>query len=237
MTNPPLVSVIIAVKNGERFLAQAIESILNQTRRPHEIVVVDGGSTDRSKEIAESYDLVRCIDQSSEGFAAAWNEGIAVARGDLIAILDSDDWWAPGKLEAQVKHFVDDTDTQYCVTRMRFVLEPGHEPPPGFKPELLDSDHIAYMPSALMVRRDVFDLIGDFQTGWKISSDIEWFARAKDIPLKLAVVPEVMLYKRVHDSNLSYLDARALRFNGEIAGLLKQSIDRQRARRSAGDVA
>lgn len=235
MTNPLPVSVIIAVKNGERFLAQAIESVLNQTRPPHEVIVVDGHSTDGSRKLAESYDGVRCIDQVSTGFAAAWNEGIAAASGDLIAILDSDDWWAPDKLEVQVEQFVNDPDTQYCITRMRFVLEPGQEPPPGFKPELLATDHIAYMPSAVMVRRDVFEQIGDFQTSWQISSDVEWFARAKDFPLKLAVVPKVMLYKRVHDSNLSYLDARSLRFNKEIAGLLKQSIDRQRARRSAGD--
>jgi glycosyltransferase involved in cell wall biosynthesis len=234
MTSLPLVSVVIAVKNGERFLPQAIESALSQTRPPHEIIVVDGNSTDRSRQIAESYDSVSCIEQVSTGFAAAWNQGIAVARGDLIAILDSDDWWAPDKLEHQIRHFVDDPLTQYSVTRMRFVLEPGHEPPPGFKPELLAGDHIAYMPSALMVRRNVFAMVGDFQTGWEISSDVEWFARAKDYPLKLAVVPHVMLYKRVHDSNLSYLDARSLRFNREITGLLKQSIDRQRARRSAG---
>lgn len=233
MSERGLVSVVIAVRNGERFLAQAIESILAQTYQQREIVVVDGRSTDSSRRIATSYPGVRCVEQSGEGFADAWNVGIAAARGELIAILDSDDWWAAEKLSAQVGLLQNEPQLDYVITRMRFVLESGHVPPPGFKPELLEGDHVAYMPSALLARKSIFESLGGFVTDWKIASDVEWFARAKDSQLNLGIVPEVLLFKRVHDANLSYLDARSRRFNREVVGLLKQSIDRQRARASA----
>ncbi len=228
----PRVSVVIAVKNGERFLAQAITSVLSQSYPSHEIIVVDGRSTDASRTIATSYPEVRCLDQTGEGFADAWNIGIEAATGELVAILDSDDWWSPDKLSAQVELFRRDPQTDYAITRMRFVLETGHLSPPGFKPELLETDHIAYMPSALLCRKSVFETLGGFTTDLNIASDVEWFARAKDHRLVLGVVPEVLLFKRVHDANLSYLDARARQFNREVVGLLKQSIDRQRANKS-----
>ncbi|BCM88224.1 putative glycosyltransferase EpsH [Abditibacteriota bacterium] len=232
----PQVSAIVAVKNGERYLAQALESILSQDYPPLEVIVVDGGSSDESVKIAESYPKVRCINQRGEkGFADAWNQGIAVARGDLIAILDSDDWWTPGKLKAQVELLIAQPELDYSITRIRFALEEGKPCPPGFKPELLKTDHIAYMPSALLARKTMFEAMQGFKTDWAISSDIDWFARAKDMNFKLGIVPEVMLYKRVHDANLSYLDARTNHFNREIVGLLKQSLDRQRANRSKGD--
>lgn len=232
MSTSPLVSVVIAVKNGERFLAQAIDSVLAQTYENREIIVVEGRSTDASRQIATSYTGVRCLDQIGEGFADAWNVGISAARGELVAILDSDDWWSPEKLSEQVSLILSDPKTDYVITRMRFVLESGHSPPPGFKPDLLETDHIAYMPSALLVRKSVLDTIGGFSTDWKIASDVEWFARAKDRGLVPGIIPKVLLFKRVHDANLSYLDARTRRFNREVVGLLKQSIDRQRAKKS-----
>ena len=133
-TDSPLISVVIAVRNGERFLGQAIESVLSQTYSPVEIIVVDGRSTDTSRIIAESYSGVRCLEQAGNGFADAWNIGIGEAHGELIAILDSDDWWAPRKLAAQMELLQREPQTQYVITRMVFVLEPEIE---GVKKALL----------------------------------------------------------------------------------------------------
>jgi glycosyltransferase involved in cell wall biosynthesis len=228
--NSPRVSVIVAVKNGEKYLACALESILAQTYTDFEIIVVDGKSTDRSVEIAESYPKLRCIQQVGKGFAGAWNEGIAVANGEYIAILDSDDWWAEGKLEAQVAILDNQPEIDYVLTHMRFVLEPGTPYPPGFKPEWLNSEQTGRFPSAMLMRRSCFDTVGDFNMDWSITSDIEWFARAKDHGMKMAMVPEVMFFRRVHDSNLSHFDATTRNFSREIVGLLKESLDRQRGR-------
>ena len=86
MTGGKTISVIVPVKDGELYLAQALESIIGQTRPPEELIVVDGGSTDRSAEIAESYDEVTLIRQSGEGQAQAWNQGLDESSGDLIAL-------------------------------------------------------------------------------------------------------------------------------------------------------
>ena len=96
-----VVSVVMPVHNGERFLAEAIDSVLDQTYPHREIVVVDDGSVDRSAEIARSRP-VRYLRQANRGVAAARNAGLAVARGDFIAFLDQDDTWLPHKLEAQL---------------------------------------------------------------------------------------------------------------------------------------
>ena len=226
MLREPSVSVVMPVKNGEPFLAQAIESVLAQTRPAHEIVVVDGASSDRSAEIARSFPLVRCLAQAGTGFAGAWNEGVQAARGDLLAFIDSDDLWSAEKLEKEVALLERRPEVDYVISRVRFFLEPGHDCPPGFKPELLEGDHVANMPSALMLRRAAFEAVGPFRTDLRIASDIDWFARAKDVPLTLGTVADVLVHKRVHSSNLSYTAAETM--NGELLDLLRHSVARRR---------
>lgn len=223
-----LVSVIMAVRNGERFIAQAIESVLAQSYDSWEIVVVDGSSTDRSVEIASAYPRVRCQQQAERtGFAGAWNEGIAAAEGTLICFLDSDDLWEPSKLERQVEVLQRRPEVDYVITRARFLAEPGVRLPAGFRPALLASDHVANMPSALMIRCRALDAVGPFRTDLEVASDIDWFARAKDRPLTLATIPEVLVHKRVHDANFSYTHAPT--GHSEILELLRRSVSRQRA--------
>ena len=95
------VSVVIPVHDGERYLAAAIESVLEQTLPPAEVIVVDDGSTDSSVQVAERYapQGVRCHSQANAGGGAARNRGVALSEGDFIAFLDADDLWELGKLE------------------------------------------------------------------------------------------------------------------------------------------
>jgi glycosyltransferase involved in cell wall biosynthesis len=222
------VSVVMATRNAARFLPEALDSIAAQTRRPDEVIVVDGGSTDDTRAIAGSYAGVRVISESGTGFASAWNDGIAAARGGYIALLDSDDRWTPRKLERQLAALDADPEAMGAIGRVRFFMAPGAARPPGFKLELLEGDHVAPMPGALLARRALFDLAGPFETSWTIASDIDWFARIKDLGCPLAVVPEVVIEKRVHDANLSYVTARTPIMNAEILALLHRSIRRQR---------
>src|ERR1700676_4365722 len=97
----PYVSVLIDTYNHERFIAQAITSVLGQDMAMDEveIVVVDDGSTDRTPEIVHRFEpRVRVLRKTNGGQASAFNAGIAECRGEIIAFLDGDDWWAPGKL-------------------------------------------------------------------------------------------------------------------------------------------
>ena len=97
-----LISVIIVVKNGERFLASAIDSILQQDYQPTEIIVVDGQSQDKTAQIAKSFVQIRYIRQISKGVSDAYNIGVGAARGEFIAFLDADDYWRAGFLKTCV---------------------------------------------------------------------------------------------------------------------------------------
>lgn len=221
----PLVSVVIATRNAERYLATALASVAAQTYDKVETIVVDKASVDRSVEIAREHGA-RCVQQRGTGFAGAWNEGIEVARGELIALLDSDDSWSEEKLEVQVGLLEARPELDYAIGRVRFFLEPGLEPPPGFNPDLLGTDHVAHMPGALLARRRVFDAVGPFRTDFEIASDIDWFARLKDAGLRTEVAAGALTHKRVHDANLSYFEAQDM--SREILRLLRASVARQR---------
>lgn len=228
MHERPLISVVMAAKNASRYLRDALDSVMAQTYTHYEIVLVDGQSTDDTVAIAQSYPATRVIPQRRTGFADAWNDGIADARGSLIAILDSDDRWTPGKLASQVAVLEADADVAAVIGRVTFFMAPGQQRPPGFRLDLLEGDHIAHMPGALLARRSVFDVVGPFTPDWAIASDIDWFARLKDSGLTVVAVPDVVIHKRVHDSNLSYTAARTPVIGTEVVKLLRASILRQR---------
>ncbi|MBV6626851.1 MAG: glycosyltransferase [Rivularia sp. (in: Bacteria)] len=106
MTKKPLVSVIIANYNYGKFIAEAIDSVFNQTYKNFELIVVDDGSTDNSREIIESYgDKLIAIFQDNEGQGAALNSGFAVAKGEIICFLDADDYYYREKLAKVVAAF------------------------------------------------------------------------------------------------------------------------------------
>lgn len=221
-----LVSVIVPTLNAARYLSDALDSVAAQTYDAWEVVLVDGNSTDGTLEIAARYERVRQIRQAGSGLTDAWNCGLDAARGELIAFLDSDDRWEPEKLSKQVPLLEGTEDVDCVISRMRFVLEPGFSPPPGFRPALLESDHPGYLPSALVARRSVFARIGVFDTRWAIAADVDWFARVKDEGLRMEIVPEVLVYKRVHDRNLSTLGGDVV--NRELLAVLRESVERGR---------
>ncbi|MFI4903425.1 MAG: glycosyltransferase family 2 protein, partial [Burkholderiales bacterium] len=92
------VSVVMPMYNGEAYVAEALDSVLAQTRPADEIVVVDDGSHDASAAIVARYSGVRYVRQANGGCAAARNRGVAEAGGDVVAFIDQDDRWLPGHL-------------------------------------------------------------------------------------------------------------------------------------------
>ena len=224
----PAVSVVMAVKNGERYLAQALDSIAAQTFTDYEVVIVDGGSTDASLRIAGSYAKVRTIQQQGTGFMGAWNEGIAVSRAPYIALLDSDDYWVADKLATQMDYVRAHPGTDCVIGHVRFFLEPGVTAPPrGFKPSLLEGSHVGYIPGTSLIRRDVFDRLGPFEERWTITSDLVWFARLREVGMQIGVLDRILLHKRVHGGNLTYTTPKPT-YQNELTRLLKESLDRRR---------
>jgi glycosyltransferase involved in cell wall biosynthesis len=204
MEQTSLVSVIIPVYNCERYLAEAIESVLAQTYRPIEIIVVDDGSTDSTASIATSFKGdVRYVHQPNGGPAAARNRGLKLARGNVIAFLDADDLWTPNKLSLQVDCLLKHPHIGYTLARQRNFLEPGTDRPAWLRKELLLKDYVGTLQT-LVARRKVFEQVGVFDPTFRINEDMDWFARAKDAGIPMIVVPEVLAYRRIHSTNLGY---------------------------------
>jgi glycosyltransferase involved in cell wall biosynthesis len=115
--NLPFVSVVIPVFNRERYIVRAVESVLNQTCLPLELIVVDDGSTDGTVAALAPYaGRIRLIRQHNAGVSTARNVGIRAAVGSWIAFLDADDWWKPAKLERQIQ-LLERYDVKMCFTR------------------------------------------------------------------------------------------------------------------------
>ena len=225
------VSVIVPVRNGERFLASAITSILTQDYRPLEIIVVDGHSTDNTAKIAQSFENVRYVQQVHRGIADAYNTGIAAAQGQVIAFLSHDDLWTLNKLSLQVNHLLEHPETQYTIALVKFFLEPGHDIPPGFKQDLLHGHHVGRIMETLVARKSLFDAIGGFDSGMALAEDADWYARANDHQVPMAIIPEVLLYKRVHNANAS---SDTQTSNRELLKAMKRSIERKKLRAVGG---
>jgi len=121
----PLISCIVPVFNGERYLTEALESILKQTYRPLEIIVADDGSTDGTATLVASYgDQVRYLFQPNAGVAAACNLGVRASRGEFIAFLAADDLWHPQKLVLQMSQFQNRPELDLCLTHMQNFWSP-----------------------------------------------------------------------------------------------------------------
>ena len=200
-----------------------------QTFDRYELLVVDGNSTDDTAIIARSYDKVCFFQQTGSGFANAWNDGLRRANGDFIAFIDSDDTWTPSKLAKQIDLLRGEPRLEAAIGKVRFVLERGKVPPSSFRDKVLGHDHVAYMPGVLMARRRLFERLGGWSEDWIVASDIDWFLKLKDSGLPIGLVDEVLLYKRVHSRNLSYLTAADPIYPKEILRLLRSSIVRKRA--------
>ncbi|MDR9365457.1 MAG: glycosyltransferase family A protein [Balneolaceae bacterium] len=218
------ISVIIVVKNGEKYLSDAIESVLNQTYLPSEILVVDGDSADRTAEIAQSFEEVTYIKQENEGLAAARNTGINNAGGEWIAFLDHDDIWVPNKLEMQVKRLQEESDLQYCYGLVQLFVEEGVQLRNGFDESHFKEQLKGRTPGTLIARKTLFDEIGGFDKSFSIACDVDWFTRAADSKIESAFLKKTLLHKRVHTSNLS---SKVETNRREIFRVIKNSINRQ----------
>lgn len=227
----PLVSVIIPVKNGEDFLSDAINSILNQDYPSVEIIIIDGQSTDDTAQIAKSFKQIRYVYQHQQpGIPYAKNLGIEMANGEFISFSSHDDLWLAHKLSAQMNYMINNPHIQYTITMVKFFLEKGCSIPLRFNEKLLKGDYIGKMPETLVAHKSLFDKIGVYNTDFNYMEDIDWFNRAELNNIPSAVIDEVLIYKRIHSANVSYDSTKTPKINREILGLLKKSIERNTAR-------
>lgn len=239
VSSKPLVSVVIPAYNAERFIGEAIESVLAQTYEPVETIVVDDGSTDRTAEVARSYDGVTVIVQENGGPASARNRGFAACSGEFVAFHDSDDAMTPDKLEVQAGRLLADEGAEMVVGEQEVIVEPGAKLPfwhedseasvamPPRPPDLAGEPLIH--PMTMVIRREVFDLVGEFDGALRPAEDLDWVLRASEAEIEIVRLPVVVLRRRVHPDSLTQdLDAS----KQALFRAFKARIERHRARTS-----
>lgn len=223
MTDGPIVSVILPTFNRERYIAQAVESVFNQTFRELEIIVVDDGSTDGTASVVARYPGVHYVYQSNGGIGAARNRGVEAARGRFLAFLDSDDLWSHDKLAIQMAALREDPaiDVLYGHARQFRDAASG-----GQSVQCVGDAVPGYLPGAMLVRAEAFAQVGPFGTGWNVGEAMDWHLRAVEAGLCVVMLPDVVLFRRLHDSNqgIRRRDARS-----DYVRILKASLDRRRA--------
>ncbi|WP_018232758.1 glycosyltransferase family 2 protein [Thioalkalivibrio thiocyanodenitrificans] len=229
----PRISVIIPVYNGERYLAAALESVVNQTFRTAEIIVVDDGSSDGSHALCAGFPGIRTLRQKNLGVAAARNAGVRASTGDFLAFLDQDDTWTSNKLELQSDYLARNPEYDFALGMQRLFLDPEvTEPPAWLRAGHLDKPQLGYLPGTLLCARAVFDRVGPFDTRYRFGGDdADWFARAEDLGLHRGVVNETVLMRRIHADNLSAMTQQG---NRELTSLLHASILRKRGKAPGG---
>jgi glycosyltransferase involved in cell wall biosynthesis len=227
----PEVSVIIPTYNSAQFLDEALQSVFDQTFKDFEVIVVDDGSTDQTKQVLDKYgDRIRYIFQENGGPAKARNRGIKASSGKYVAFLDADDIWLPLKLKKQVNTFRHRPElamvfTEHCLFNERGVYKTSL----GKKKKLLKGDiarniflHSGVATSTVMVRKDVFSEIGLFEEALYIAEDDNMWIRIA-ANFKVELIDESLLKHRSHPQsimtdkrklfecvkkNINYLDCR-----------------------------
>lgn len=227
--DPLLVSCIVPVFNGERYLDEALRSLLAQTAGPPEVIVVDDGSTDATAEILASYaDRVRAVRQENAGPATARNRGLRLARGQLISFLDSDDLWEPAKLERQLAFLAARPEVHACVTHAQnFWIPELQSEAETFREHRIAKPMPAFLASTLLARRAIFDRVGGFDETLRFGDSTDWFLRAARCGVKVAMLPEVLYSRRIHERNRSRVHGPNSR--EEFLALVKRHLDERRA--------
>ncbi len=193
-----LVSAIMPVYNGEAFLRAALDSLLAQDYERFEVVVCDDGSTDGTAEILATYPAITVVRQENAGAAAARNTAIAASSGELLAFFDSDDLWPPSRLTQQVEFLRDHPEVACVLGRQQWM-----NPPPWLTRDAVYGDLDGIPLLSAMIKRTVFDDLGGFDASFRVAEDTDLLVRMRERGIEMAILPEIILYRRFHGGNLT----------------------------------
>ncbi|MCQ6265561.1 glycosyltransferase [Fictibacillus sp. WQ 8-8] len=213
-----LVSVVMPVYNGEAFLMESVDSVLNQTYKHFELIVVNDGSTDRTKDILSSLndDRIKSIHLEKNGGAAnALNIGIKEAKGDWIAIQDADDISLPNKLEEQIRYICEHPDATAVGSLIECIS--GHAEVPmrnlqieATRNHLSSKEHIhayrfylnPFCHGSVLFSKSIFNQIGGYDPQYKICYDYDLWLRMLELN-PIHKIPIVLYQYRVHSGSIS----------------------------------
>jgi glycosyltransferase involved in cell wall biosynthesis len=226
--NSNLVSVIMPVFNAERYVEEAVRSVLSQTYKRIELICINDKSTDGSLSILESFgsEIMFVNNEKNCGTAKSRNKGVRVARGEFLAFIDNDDIWESNKLEVQMTQFQNNPDLDVSFSYMQCFISPeiGEQVknlrycPPDPLP--------GYIPSTVVVKRTSFDKVGYFDSRWKNGESFAWILKAKEVGLKLEVVEDVLVKRRIHESNKGILAPSTSK--SDYLRIIRESVNRRK---------
>ena len=228
--SPPVVSCIVPVWNGERHLAETLDSILGQTLDSLEVIVADDGSTDGTAGLVAEYGRgVIYVRQENRGAPSARNLGLSVARGEFIAYLDADDLWRRDKLAIQMTRFEQRPELDVSVTHLENFWSPEVAPDERW----CDADRrqpivAGYSPSTMLARAETFARIGRWEESKQHAASVEWFLRARTAGATIELLPDVLVRRRLHHANTTRTSNLAS--VDEHLRLVKHVIDASRRR-------
>lgn len=222
----PLVSVVMPVHNSERYVVEAVESVLGQHYQRLELILVDDGSTDGSADLARRFGTaLRYEYQANAGQSAARNRGIQLARGPLLAFLDDDDYWSTEKLTLQVAALTTDPSIDAVFGHVRQFVSPDLDPEAAGRVRYHAEVMPGYVPGTMLIRREAFDRVGPFDPQWRVGEFVHWYAQAIESGLRTVLLPDIVLHRRLHDDN-SGIKHRAE--SVQYVRILKAALDRRR---------
>ncbi|MGH7029686.1 MAG: glycosyltransferase, partial [Stellaceae bacterium] len=212
-SSSPVVSVLIPAYNAQPYIGDTLKSALGQSFRSFEIIVVDDGSTDDTRAIAENFGRhgVVVLSQSNAGPAAARNRALSRARGKFIALLDSDDIWEPDCLQTTVQ-FLDqhpEVSIAFCDSRFfgetKFAGKTFQEVYPPCPPITFAkvAGCVSHVCLDAILRREVFDRIGGFDEALRAAEDFDLWLRALHAGCRIEPLPRVLVRYRRHADSIS----------------------------------
>lgn len=220
------VSVVIPCFNAARYIGAAIGSVLAQTLRGDEIIVVDDGSSDDSAEVIAGFGRqVRYFHQENQGISAARNSGIARASGACIAFLDADDLWTDDSLTSRRRHLADQADLAYVYGWVEPFISPDMDADTRATIGKLPDTQPGRVAGTILVRRQVFETVGLFDGGFKIGETMDWVARVDAAGHRSGDVGKVVLRRRIHGANTVIKERK---MQGDYLRVLRAAIARRR---------
>ncbi|MFN8575414.1 MAG: glycosyltransferase family A protein [Candidatus Sericytochromatia bacterium] len=227
MSKNKLISVILPVYNTEKYLHESIESILNQTYKNIELICVNDVSTDDSLKILESYGkkLLIINNEKNLGTGGARNIGIRVAKGELLAFMDADDIWIKNKLELQLNHLEKNKELDICFSYMKCFLSPELNNEIKNKRFCPPDPMEGYVSVTALVKTGSFKKVGEFNPSLRLGDFIDWFNRAKELGIKFDMLNDILLLRRIHDTNTGVTNRDS---RGDYLRLVKEALQRKK---------
>ncbi|MCX5963686.1 MAG: glycosyltransferase family 2 protein [Cyanobacteria bacterium] len=236
------ISIITVCKNSELYIEESIKSVISQTYKDIEYIIIDGDSEDSTKQIVAKYSeyITHFISEPDNGLYGAMNKGIKIATGEFINFLNSDDYFYDDRVVEDVANFINE-HPECCmlygdahirsdskVFTQSFISKP---PSPSEIPEAIISYGSLFLQGAIFFRRDLFSKLGLFSENYKISADYEWFTRiVQDEKLKMLYYPRIVFsyYQGGISGNVTATLKEMFEIQNQV--LMYQSNDWQRIR-------